>query len=428
MSPLVRNNSPKGAMKVATPSPHLLDCLASLTPEGIETIQAFRSYMGSPDWDGLKVVPPGSFLEEIIELFRRETDIPLELPMVAALSIVSGYLNALGAKYEISGSLYAPKLWTVVLAASGSGKTFATDKVESWLTDADGKPVVPALQSASSAAQFVANIQQVPKGLMVRDEFGQFLNQIQHLRHMEEIKDILLQAFSGGDITRMTKEAQIIIQDHAFSILGITVGETFGGQIGAESLVDGFAQRFNFIHADRDPARQTQDFPIYFENWDCPAIQTRYARLRSDWLDLLARTEFEDAIFSFCPQAIGLFKDSFRTLFVEAEIPASFYRRAMFSAFSYAVVFHAIAGNQGTMIERDSMSLAVRMVALHLDHARRLLNNYGLSDLEKTVQKAETIRDRLKAQGRPLKARDLVSGIREIKSAPQAHSIMSLMS
>ncbi|SHK16462.1 Protein of unknown function [Ruegeria lacuscaerulensis ITI-1157] len=428
MSHHTRNNSLKGAKKVGASSPRLLDCLAGLTLEGKETIQAFLSYQGSPDWDGLKVVPPGSFLEEVIELFRRETDIPLELPLAAALSIVSGYLNALGAKYEISGSLYSTKLWTVVLAASGSGKTFATDMVGSWLTDADGKPVVPALQPASSAAQFVVNIQQVPKGLMVRDEFGQFLNQIQHLRHMEEIKDVLLQAYSGGAITRMTKEAQIVIQDHAFSILGINVGDTFGDQIGAESLVDGFAQRFNFIHADRDPKRLTQDFPIYFENWDCPAIKSRYARLRSDWLELLSRTEFEDAIFSFCPNAIDLFKDSFRTLFTEAEIPASFYRRAMFSAFSYAAVFHAIAGNKGTLIERDSMSLAVRMVALHLDHARRLLTSYGLSDLEKTVQKAETIRDRLKVQGKPLKARDLVSGIREIKSAAQAHSVIGLMS
>lgn len=427
MSPHIRNTSLKGAKKVTPTSPHLLNSLSKLSPEGKETVQAFLSYQGSPDWDGLKVVPPGSFLEEIIELFRRETDIPLELPLMAALSMVSGYFNSVGAKYEISGTLYAPKLWSVVLAASGSGKTFATDKVGSWLTDAGGNSVVPALQSASSAAQFVANIQQVPKGLMVRDEFGQFLNQIQHLRHMEEIKDILLQAFSGGAILRMTKEAQIIIMDHAFSILGVTVGETFSNQIGAESLVDGFAQRFNFILADRDPTRRTQDYPIYFEDWDSPAIQGRYKRLRAGWLDLLSRSEFEDATFNFCPQAIDMFKDGFRTLFAEAEIPASFYRRSMFSAFSYAVVFHAIAGNKGTLIERDSMSLAVRMVALHLDHVRRLLIGYGLSELEKTIQKAEKIRDRLEEQGKPLKARDLVSGIREIKSAAQAHSIIGLM-
>ncbi|WP_323804356.1 DUF3987 domain-containing protein [Sulfitobacter litoralis] len=360
-----KNAASKGAKQLAPQSPSLLSCLADLTTEGQETVQAFRSYNGSANWDGLKVVPPGSFLEEAIEIFRIGTDIPLELPLMAVLSHVSGYLNALGAKYEISGSEYSPKLWTVVLAPSGSGKTFATDRVERWLTDANGQPAVPALQSASSAAQFVVNIAQVPQGLMVRDEFGQFLNQIQNQRHMEEIKDILLQAYSGGAITRMTKEAQHSIHDHAFSILGITVGETFANQIGAESLVDGFAQRFNFIVADRDPARLTQNFPIYFEDWDAPAIQSRFTRLRADWLAMLSRTEFEGATFRFSSDAVNLFKDSFRTLFDETEIPASFYRRAMFSAFSYATVFHAVAGKSGTVIEPSSMSLAVRMVALN---------------------------------------------------------------
>ncbi len=84
---------------------------------------------------------------------------------------------------------------------------------------------------------------------MLRDEFGQFLSQIQNLRHMEETKDMLLQAYSGSPIQRLTKETQISIRDHAISILGITVGDTFESQIGADSLVDGFAQRFNYIVA-----------------------------------------------------------------------------------------------------------------------------------------------------------------------------------
>ena len=427
MSPQTRKNAPSRAKKCSSPSSSLLADLPSLSEEALKTVKGFLSYQGPQDWSGLKVVPPGSFIEDSVELFRSQTDIPLELPLVAGMSHVSGFLNASGAKYELSGSLYAPKLWTVALAASGSGKTFATDKIASWFTDAKGEPVVPALSSASSAAQFIANIQNVPKGLMIRDEFGQFLNQIQNQRHMEEIKDILLLAFSGEAISRMTKEAQIIILDHAFSILGVTVGETFEDQIGAESLVDGFAQRFNFIFADRDPERPLEDYPIYFEDWDTPSIQRRYKRMRSGWLDLIERPDFEDAIFSFSPEALQMFKDSFRTFFANAEIPGSFYRRAMFSVFSYAVVLHAISGKPGTLVERDSIALAVRMVALHLDHARRLLNGYGLSELEKTIRKAEGIRDRRKAQGLSLKARDLVSGIREIKSAAQAHSVLNLI-
>ena len=138
-------------------APSLISSLPGMSDEAKENLKALLSFQGSPDWEGLKVIPAGSFLEEAIELFRSQTDIPLELPLMSILSHVSGYLNARGAKYEIGGSLYAAKLWTVVLAASGSGKSFATDKTAKWMTDANGASVVPSLLSASSAAKFVEN-------------------------------------------------------------------------------------------------------------------------------------------------------------------------------------------------------------------------------------------------------------------------------
>ena len=398
-----------------------------MSSEGKANLKAMISFKGSKDWAGLNVVPAGSMLEDILELFRDQTDIPLELPLAATLSHVSGYLNAVGAKYELGGSLQAPKLWIVALAASGSGKTYATDKVSKWLTDASGSSVVPALLSASSAAKFAANINATPHGLMVRDEFGQFLNQIQTLSHMEEIKDILLQAFSGASIIRMTKETQICITDHAFSILGITVAETFESQIGADSLVDGFAQRFNYILADRDPERALEDYPIYFEDWNEPYIQDRYNRIRSEWSKITTNPDYENTNFTFTGDALNFFKVSFKSLFNAAQIPGSFYRRAMFSVFSYAVIFHVTAGKSGSQVERDSVGLAVRMVALHLDNARRLLEGYGLSDLEKTIRKAEDLRDKRASQGIDLTPRDMISSIREIKTAGQAKAILSLI-
>lgn len=422
MSAPIRSKSLKGAQTVS-----LLDALPDLSNEGKENIKAMMSYKGSPAWKGIKVVPPGSFLEDVIELFRRETDIPLELPLMAAISHVSGFLNAKGVQYEMGGSLHAPRTWTVILAPSGSGKSFASSTVARWLSDADGKSAVPHLLNASSAAKFVANIEDTPKGLWLRDEFGQFLSQIQNLQHMEEMKDILLRAYSGDAIERRTKETQIEVQDHALSILGITVGETFERQIGADSLVDGFAQRFNYLQAEADPDRPMSDFPIYFEDMDAQEIQIPFQRMRKAWLNLIGRNDLPDAIFTFEPEALQLFKDSFRSLFSEAGIPGSFFRRSMFSVFSYAVLFHVIAGKMGTRIEQDSVSLAIRMVALHLDHARRLLDGYGLSQLEKVIRKAEALRDKRKSQGIALKPRDLISNIREIKTASQAHSILGLI-
>lgn len=385
------------------------------------------AYKGSPSWDGIKVIPPGSFLEDLVELFRRQTDIPLELPLMAALSQVSGFLNALHVQYEMGGALHAPRIWTVVLAPSGSGKTFASTTVARWLLREDGYCVVPQVINAASAAKFVENIEDTPKGLWLRDEFGQFLSQIQSLPHMEQMKDILLRAYSGEAIEHSTKGSQIRISDHAISILGITVDDTFERQIGADSLVDGFAQRFNYLRAEADPERPMSDFPIYFEDLDSPALQIIFQRMRKAWLNLIERTDLPGAIFTFEPEALQLFKDSFRALFAEAAIPGSFFRRAMFSVFSYAVLFHVISGKMGATAGPDSVSLAVRMVALHLDHARRLLDGYGLSELEKTVRKAEALRSKRQAQGIKLKPRDLISNIREIKTTVQARSIISLL-
>ena len=330
---------------------------------------------------------------------------------------------------SFASSLWAGAAGEPSCASSCAWAGFAANKIKEWMAQAVGGQVVPEIASASSAAKFVDCIQAVPKGLLLRDEFGQFLNQIQNLQYMEEIKDILLRAYSNDPIERLTKETQITIRDHAISILGITVGETFLKQIGAESLVDGFAQRFNYIRAEKDPNRSITDFPIYFEEEEMAKaeMKSRLDNFKLGFRNLVKRNDLPDATLTFDPDAVQLFKDSFKGLFVEGEIPGSFYRRAMFAVFSYAAVFHAIAGKMGTVIERDSVSLAVRMVALHLQNARDMLNGYGLSELEKTVQKAEGIRDRLAAQGKPLKPRDLVSGIREIRNAGQAHAIIGLL-
>jgi hypothetical protein len=74
-----------------------------------------------------------------------------------------------------------------------------------------------------------------------------------------------------------------------------------------------------------------------------------------------------------------------------------------------------------------SISLALRMVGIHLDHARRLLDGHGLSDLERTLRKAEALRDRRQAAGLKTTARDIISGVREIATASQATAIIAMM-
>lgn len=427
MNKPIRNTALNLSSRSKESSQPYLSRYASMSDEARNTIKALLRYQGPKNWNGLSVVPPDSFLEDILELFRSETDIPLELPLATVLSFVSSFLNSVQAKYEIGGTLMPAKLWTVVLAPSGSGKTFTAATISKWLEGPAGETVVPLIQSASSAAQFAVNLESTSRGLMLRDEFGQYLSQIQNLRHMEETKDMLLQAYSGSPIQRLTKETQIIIPEHAITILGITVGETFESQIGADSLVDGFAQRFNYIISKTDPSRPFVDHPIYFDGLKKPEQSQRLNRIKQQWHHLIARNDLPMAVFKFDDEAINLFKEGFRKLFQDSEIPHSFYRRTLFSVFSYAVVFHVLAGRMGTTVDRESISYAVRMVALHLGTAKDLLNGFGLSDLEKTLRKAEGLKEKVEAKGEKLTTRRLISGVREIKNTAQAKSILDLI-
>lgn len=405
----------------------LLDHLPTFSREGREHLAGALAYRGASSWPGASATPPGTILEAIVELFRLRTDIPLELPLIAALSLVSGWLNSRRVKIDIGIGQESPKLWTLALAGSGSGKSFTVAIVQKFLADREGAPAVPMLENASSAAAFVDNVEQTPRGLWIRDEFGQFLSQINKIQHMEEIKDVLLRAYSGEPIERGTRAKRVRVDDHAISILGITVQDTFEQQIGADSLVDGFAQRFNYIIAASDPTRPITDFPIYFENMDAPEAVDLVARIREGWLRILDREDMSDARLTIDNEARALFKATFRNLFGKARLPRSFYRRTLFSMFSYAAVYHVLTERPGTVIGRESMAHAAHMIGIHLEHGQKLLRGYGLGELEKVVRKAERIRDRLARTGADLQARDLVAGIREIRTAAMARDVMGLM-
>lgn len=73
--------------------------------EARDTIRAMlrvRKTRGAA-WRGEKVVPPGSFLEAVTEAFRQNTDIPLELPLVVVLTLVSGRLLQAGCRIDLNG-------------------------------------------------------------------------------------------------------------------------------------------------------------------------------------------------------------------------------------------------------------------------------------------------------------------------------------
>jgi len=365
-------------------------------------------------WRGMQVVPPNSFLEAVTDAFRRNTDIPLELPLVAVLTIISGRLLKAGCRIELRGQIIKPSLWTVALAPSGSGKTFATQEV---LKIAGVSHRFP---EPASAAKFVHDLAEHNNGLWIRDEFGQFLRSLEQQPHLAELRDYLLRLYDGQPISRRTKADSVCIPEPALTVLGATVLESFKNCLSAESLVDGFAQRFNFLIADADPSRTAVQFPLY----DLSSCQDR---MHKAWVEI-ANTPLHP-IYRTSDGAVGAFKSAFKELLpAEGALPLSFFRRLMFSAFRYAAVFHILLEDQGEELTATDMAWAVRMVDLHLEDARRLLDDYGLGDLERVLRRVEQVKKQIESEGRQCKPRDLIRRISSIRTAEQARSFLALVS
>ncbi|WP_293510686.1 hypothetical protein [Parvibaculum sp.] len=105
----------------------LLDA-AGRSPEVRNTLRAMLQIRKAPGtaWRGQKVIPPGSFADVVTDAFRPSTDIPLELPLAAVMTLISGRLLQAGCRIDLHGQKVKPTLWTVALAPSGAGKTYAT--------------------------------------------------------------------------------------------------------------------------------------------------------------------------------------------------------------------------------------------------------------------------------------------------------------
>ena len=153
--------------------------------DGAGELKAFWALQPENDnWRGYAAIPPDSNLETVVDVFRSKTDIPLEVPLFTVLAIIGAILLKRRVRIDALGSTVSPATMTVLLAPSGSGKSFTWQNT----VGAVANEVVLFPEPASSAA-FVELLHRYNNGIWIRDEFGQFIRALQDQKHMAEMKD-----------------------------------------------------------------------------------------------------------------------------------------------------------------------------------------------------------------------------------------------
>ena len=368
--------------------------------------------IGSGQWPTLdECIPKGSFLALIDEAFRERTDIPRELAFWAAQHYLSAFLLQRGSSIKVNGHSTLPDFWTIALAPSGAGKTFTQNTIAKALAGQ-----VMTFPDVSSAAAFVEAMHESNKGIWLRDEFAQFLKQLNVQPNLGQVKDYLLRTYDNNKIERITKADSIVINEPALTIFGTTPIATIKNYLTAEDLVDGFAQRFAFVFAERDGRELV---PFYDLSEYLPKINDAWVKSTEGGLH---------NVYEIKGDGVALFSEAFQIITKQSAllgIDASFSRRLMWRAHKYALLYHVILGDTSDTITPLDMAYAVKLVALNLKDLRRLLDLYESPESDALVQKAAVfVRRKFNESGQKVTPRLLVAGVRGVGKSKVAREIL----
>jgi len=378
-------------------------------------LEIVRNNKQEKQWRGMIAVPPTSLLELIIKEFREKTNIPLEIPFFVFLSLLSGILLHKKIKLKIGEDrCVTPNLWTILLAESGAGKTFVSKTIEKSIKDKD--KILFQGTGIVSAAAFVSELSEKNNKLWIRDEFAQFLRAIESpTGPLSEMKDYCLRLYDHDRLERKTKKDVITVEEPSLSILGLNALGSFHKYVTAEMMMDGFSQRFQYVVARRDPERPMEkylDWDVSTKGWD------------ERWQSIQSCLQQEYTATSELASTAVL--SSFRVCFSGlGTLDESFVRRIIWAAHPYALLYHVLRRPEETRLVAEDYGWAGRLLSMHVADLSYLIGEHNLSVVEKMVRSVEAIRQQVRAKdNREITPRDIVRGIRNIKTTQQAMSLL----
>lgn len=367
------------------------------------------------EWRGASLIPPGSLLEVVTSSFERGSNLPLEIPWVLTLQSVAAEL--LARNIQVRSPRFGvrhPMLWHIVLADSCSGKTYCADNIArigdiQWIQGFDG---------IRSAAGWFDLLLEQPVGVALRDEFGQFISQVETDERMAACKDLLLRLYDAKELTWRTKRDGTRAVTPKWGIVGMTQRATWHQKISAESMLDGTAQRFLYVIADRDPSRPWQNYPAWTldnqDHWKCA------------W-SALCRPLQPGRIYETTPQAEEYFNQQFYALAASGNLPESFARRVFFSALSYALIYHVLRADSSPQIGVEDYGYAFRVVRLHLSDTARVLGDISQSPLARIIARGQELFDECRREGRQLTAGMLARRMNAIRTVSEAQGLVRIL-
>lgn len=348
-------------------------------------------------------ISENTILQDVVKAFDKKTDIPLEVPFITFLTVWSGWLCQKEVSADFGSTTLYPDIWTVLLADSGSGKTFTLKHIQG-LIDCE------RIATFGTSASFVRSLANKPRGYLIKDEFAEFLKQLETQPYIQEVKEYLLQIYSNETVVRETKKETVIVEKPIISLLGTTVLDAFVQNVKAIWLFDGFMQRFCLLLSNR-PNKNLTDYLIY---------DVSLGHLKDKITDIQSQVRSKYQIGEAFEKIIrGVFRSDM------LDLDNSFIRRIIFRIAKYSLIFHTLIDPKDAVISVDAIMKGVNLGKRHIYDLRIVLDELGMSEVERKAKAVERLKERL---GRIPSAREVVQRVYSIKSVAEAYAILRLIS
>ena len=367
------------------------------------------------------VSPPGSFLSVVIDEVRQKTDLPPEIALGVVMSQMAAALaqNCCTVAWPGDHRPVEMAMWLVVLAPSGAGKTLLRSLVDEALA-----LDVKALPEPGSSRAFLTGLQGCDgTALWLRDEYGQLIKQIADGGPLGQLRDYMLRAYDHAALEVTTqKDGLTKIEKPLLSIFASTVDTTWASCIDAAMLADGLLARHLFIVARRRPL----SVPRYPMESMRSAISD--AALKSGLRERLA----DRGQYLISHEAAAAYDSLWRKTAgdMNGNVDPAYFRRVTWSASRYAVLYHLLLGQPGHEVGVEAMQWAWRMVMLHLQYVREVLNLSDSGFANKLERMLAWVEDEIKKGADPASIA-LVQALlrrfrREIGNASEARQVIDL--
>ena len=372
-----------------------------------------RSIKTGNDWDRIMALTPvKSVLNLVIEQTRKGTDFPHQIAFFGILHYIAGYLLSKDIHIDLDGQKVYPDIWNIILAPSGSGKSTVESFISKLFIDVEMKKLEPF----ATAKAYIQNLSDCPKGLLVKDEFAQLLAGMEQQTYLAELKEYFLKTYDNATITRTTGKEKLEAIEPAISIYGSTVDRTFTKYVSDEMLLDGFAQRFNYVFCDDRISKKA----MLSHNKDIENIKNEL----EDTLNSIHHFKYKVS-----KKAVKKYEELFyANLEKFKSIPYSFFRRTFWKTMKYALIYHILLKKTSDEIDDEDISWAERITFTHFVDLTKMLKMYDENAAHIIIDKAIDLKEKFKKQGKQFTARDITKYLKtHIKNIAEAKTLYSLI-